>query len=154
MKPFGKILVPIGLDLGPGPILDLVATVAGAFGAQVTLLHVFETPGYRGPQVLDPAQAGTPELQNALKHWRTAKAMMDLVQGLGSRGIPAVGRMAFGTIEETVASLAGKEGFDLVIIGSQERTSLERFLTPSVAAALIRTSPCPVLVLPRVLDVI
>jgi nucleotide-binding universal stress UspA family protein len=53
-----------------------------------------------------------------------------------------------------VASLAGKEGFDLVIIGSQERTSLERFLTPSVAAALIRTSPCPVLVLPRVLDVI
>jgi nucleotide-binding universal stress UspA family protein len=150
MKAFGKILVPIDLDLTPGPIIEMAGMVAHAFGAKVTLVHVFETEGYHGPEVLDPNAARTPGLEQELKHWRTARAMMDLLEALGRRGTPAVGRMAFGTTEETVTRLAAKEGFDLIVLGSRGRDGLARFLEPSVAAAIVRIAPCPVLVIPHV----
>jgi nucleotide-binding universal stress UspA family protein len=152
MNSFSNILVPIDLDLEPGPILDLAGMVARAFGARVTLLHVFETEGYRGPEHLDPKAPRTPKLLAELTHWRTARTMMGLLDDLSRSGTPATGRMAFGTTEETVTDLAAKGGFDLLVLGSRSRDGIARFLEPSIAAAIIRTSPCPVLVIPQVPD--
>jgi nucleotide-binding universal stress UspA family protein len=148
MKPIRKILVPIDLDVLTDPVMNLVRQVAVAFGAEVELIHVFETSGYHGPAFLDLSLEHSPELE----HWRTAKVMVGLLKTLALDGITARGRMAFGVVEEEVASLAEKEGFDLVIIASHSREGLDRFVQSSVAAALLRRAHCPVLVLPHVHD--
>jgi nucleotide-binding universal stress UspA family protein len=150
MKPFTRILVTIDLDLITAPVLELARQMAVAFGAAVELVHVFETPGYHGPVLLDLASASDP----VLKQWRTAKVMMGLLKGLAEGGITARGRLLEGVVEEEVGKLARDEGFDLIIIGSHSREGLDRFIRSSVAAALIRTASCPVLVLPHVRDVV
>ena len=150
MKAIQKILVRIDPDLVAKPVLDLTRQVALAFGARVELLQVFETSGYHGPEVLDLADEQDPELD----HWRTARVMMGLLKDLAGSRIAVRGRMAFGVAEEEVSRLAREENFDLIILGSHSREGLDRFVQSSVAAALIRKAPCPVLVLPHVVDVI
>jgi nucleotide-binding universal stress UspA family protein len=128
MKPIAKILVTIDLDLVAAPILDLARQMALAFGAKVDLVQVFETEGYHGPAILDLDTTPPAEVE----HWR---------------------RVLVGVVEEEVASLAMAEDFDLIIIGSHGREGLDRLLNASISEALIRMSPCPVLVLPHVQDV-
>jgi len=150
MNPIRKILVTIDLDLATAPVLALARQMATAFKAQVELVHVFETDGYHGPTVLDLASSHEAEVAP----WRTAKVMVALLEELANDGIVGRGRMAFGVVEEEVAQLARDEAFDLIVIGSHSREGLDRFLQGSVAGALLRTAPCPVLVLPHVRDVV
>ena len=131
-------------------MLDLAIQMAHAFAAQVELVHVFETAGYHGPAVLEAGQGKAPELQN----WRTARLMVGLLDQLAAAGLKARGRMAMGVVEEEVSRLARDGAFDLILIGSHSRQGLDRLMAASVAAALIRTAPCPVLVLPHVPEVI
>jgi nucleotide-binding universal stress UspA family protein len=150
MKPIRKILGTIDLDLVTPPLIQLVREVATSFGAEVELIHVFETPGYQGPARLDLTMEHSP----VLEHWRTAKIMVKLLKELAEAGVVAHGRMAFGVVEEVVAAQAEKEGFDLIIVGSHSREGLDRMVHFSVAAALIRLAHCPVLVLPHMRDAI
>ena len=152
MRPIRKILVPIDLDLDPSTILELASQMALAFGAELELVHIFETPGYGGPKTLSIKDKEVPEVQSELKHWRTAQTMMNLLKDLERRGILASGRMAFGVAEETLRDLAEQESMDLVVMGTHSREGLDRFVHGSVAGALIRISPCPVLVLPHIRD--
>ena len=150
MKPIQKILVRIDPDLVAKPVLELTRQVALAFGARVELIQVFETSGYHGPEVLELAD----DQGSMLEHWRSARVMMGFLKDLAGSGIAVRGRMAFGVAEEEVSRLAREENFDLIILGSHSREGLDRFVQSSVAAALIRKAPCPVLVLPHVVDVI
>ena len=150
MKPITRILVTLDLDLVTAPVLDLACRMALAFGARVDLIHVFETEGYHGPAILDLAT--TPEAD--VERWRTARVMLSLLRHLAEGGVTARGRVAMGVVEEEVCSLAREEDFDLIIVGSHCREGLDRLMNASVAAALIRMAPCPVLVLPHVQDVI
>jgi nucleotide-binding universal stress UspA family protein len=46
---------------------------------------------------------------------------------------------------EAIARAAAKERSDVIVIGTHDRTGLERVLVGSVAARIIGTAPCPVL---------
>jgi nucleotide-binding universal stress UspA family protein len=150
MRPIQKILVSLDADLVATSILELARQVAVAFNARVELVHVFETSGYHGPAVLELSDEQDP----GLEHWRAARMMLGFLKDLAGSGIAVRGRMAHGVVEEEVSLLAKEEGFDLIVLGSHSRKGLDRFVQSSVAAALIRTASCPVLVLPQVVDVI
>ena len=45
-----------------------------------------------------------------------------------------------------VVRLAGEEGAELIVMGTHGRTGLTRLLMGSVAEAIVRRAPCPVLV--------
>ena len=150
MTTFKHILVPIDLDLDSTSILELAGQVAASFGARLELVHVFETDGYEGPMHLEAANLRDPALKGAHEPWRTAMTMLGHLKRLEERGLTASGRMAFGTAEETLAELARKEGFDLIVVGTRGLEGLDRFLSGSVAEGLIRLAPCPVLVIPHV----
>jgi nucleotide-binding universal stress UspA family protein len=149
MTTFKKLLVPIDLELDSTPILALAGQLAMAFGATLELVHVFETDGYEGPELLETRDLHDPARRKVLAHWHTAMTMLKHLEALEQRGVAARGRMTFGTAEETLATLARKEGFDLIVVGSRSLGGLDRFLSGSVAEGLIRISPCPVLVVPR-----
>lgn len=77
-------------------------------------------------------------LQKELEH-----ALEELPHGPRAQAAVLSGRAA-----ETLAAEAGK-GIDLLIVGSRGYGPLRRVLLGGVSATLMRSSPCPVLVVPR-----
>jgi nucleotide-binding universal stress UspA family protein len=54
-------------------------------------------------------------------------------------------RLITGDPSTAVARLAESEGVDLIIMGTHGRTGISRLLMGSVAEAVVRRAPCPVL---------
>jgi nucleotide-binding universal stress UspA family protein len=51
-------------------------------------------------------------------------------------------------VGDTLATLAGDVGAPLLIVGTEAGPGLADRLRPSVASTAVRSSPCPVLVVP------
>ncbi len=56
-------------------------------------------------------------------------------------------RRCFGTPCEKIIEVATKEEIDLIVMGTHARTGIAHFLIGSVTEKVIRTAPCPVLVI-------
>lgn len=52
-----------------------------------------------------------------------------------------------GVPSEDITKLAKEEGIELIVMGTAGRRGLDRFLLGSVTEKVVRTSPCPVLVI-------
>lgn len=106
-------------------------------GAEVTLLHVYETIPDEGMSLLSAS--------NLEEHSRlTAEVEMRRLSGeLEASDVPVVirpGRDVPGTICEVAAS----EGADVVVVGTLGRTGVARFFLGSVAEQVVRRAPCAV----------
>jgi nucleotide-binding universal stress UspA family protein len=49
------------------------------------------------------------------------------------------------SVSESILNYSASEDIDLIVIGTQDRTGLKRFLMGSVANAVIQHAHCPVL---------
>ena len=58
----------------------------------------------------------------------------------------ASSRVARGAPHAVIASTAHAEHFSLIVMGTHGRTGLVQVLLGSVAESIVRTAPCPVLV--------
>ena len=56
-------------------------------------------------------------------------------------------RRCFGTPCEKIIEVATKEKIDLIVMGTHARTGIAHFLIGSVTEKVIKTAPCPVLVI-------
>jgi nucleotide-binding universal stress UspA family protein len=65
---------------------------------------------------------------------------------LRERGIPAEMQMMSGDPVGEISRVAGDGGYDLIVVGSRGRTAVGELVLGSVSRALVRTAPCPVLV--------
>ena len=111
-----------------------------------TLLHVYDLWEEVGPVTLDlafPKSLPTPE-RNAriLEHLRTVRerelqgvAEVDIEVAIDRYPAPAICRHA------------RTHGVDLIVISTHGRTGLNHLVMGSVAEAVVRYAPCPVLVL-------
>lgn len=98
------------------------AELARHFGAHVHVLHV-------DPPVTEPA---APE--------RLAQAAAQL-----GPGIDATTATTSGTAARAICAYARRIGADLIVIGTHGRTGVSHTLLGSVAEAVVRRAPCPVL---------
>ncbi len=121
------------------------ASLANKFGAELHFAHVWQMPVYAFPDggvILGPDVVTqiTADLQQNLdgvvsRHSEPGRS----VQGHLMQGIP----------DREIVRLGKELAADWIVLGTHGRTGLSHLLLGSVAERVVRTSPVPVLTVPR-----
>lgn len=124
--------------------LDHAAYLAMSLGAELYLLHVFE-PRFYHQDVL--RWIGT-EAQEWIKSIREdeRKRLAGLEKEIGASGVKVRAVFKEGIPFREILKAAGDLSADLIVLGIQGRTGLDRFMMGSVAERVARKAPCPVLI--------
>jgi nucleotide-binding universal stress UspA family protein len=139
MKPLRHILVLTDFEEPATRALDMALTIAERFDARVTVMHVCAIPNSPYGSALfwpveDLSREATKQLKAVVEGAQRRYPSVDM---LLSQGDPR---------DEALAALSGKgDPFQLVVIGTHGRRGLARALLGSVAEAIVRSSPVPVL---------
>jgi nucleotide-binding universal stress UspA family protein len=116
--------------------------LARALGAEVICLYVIDISSFTGI----PTEA----------IWEN---MRSLLEEEGRNSLSAVEQMAKkndvkfefiikeGIPSEDISKTAGEKKVDVIVMGTAGRSGLDRFLLGSVTEKVVRTAPCPVLVI-------
>jgi universal stress protein A len=133
-----KILFPTDFSHASDAALDWASSLARERGAALLIVHVEEPPAaYGGGEMY----YGMPD-----------PASEDLAKML-SQVLPTdpqvshEHRLLTGDPATAIARLAEQENVELIVMGTHGRTGLLRLLMGSVAEAVVRRAPCPVLTL-------
>src|SRR5271170_1156251 len=124
--------------------LDYALGLAQKLGARVTVVHAYEIPSLGAPEVLVLATDWTEQFEAVAR-----EALDKVIAKVRRRGVDAALALRKGTAWREINAAAAEAKADLIVIGSEGRTGLGRALLGSVAEKVVRTAPCPVLVVHR-----
>jgi len=138
-----RIVVPIDLSGCSLDALEYAARFAERLGASLTVLHAMEPVAYG--------------LDFSLSHGREWKRQREYLEErltvlttcLTAHGIRADHVLKPGLPVDSIASYVTDQGFDLMIMGTHGRRGLSHVLVGSIAGAMLRHAPCPVLTVRR-----
>jgi nucleotide-binding universal stress UspA family protein len=140
---FTRIMVPLDGSTRAERAIPVAARLARASGGSVLLAQVAAIPimyeSYGGSSY--PGEAIDTEIQNA------EDSLKMLAQSEALAGIKVETTALFGAAAQTLLSMATMFKADLVVMTSQGKTGMKRWLLGSVAQKVARHSPIPVLVL-------
>ncbi len=141
MGPIRKILVPTDFSRGAAAATEQALSLAQAFGASVTLFHVYSVPAYVFPD-------GSTFIAGPEVAARIEREVVDALASAGhaaerQSGVPVLTRSAVGAPHEEIVRAAAE--YDLVVMGTHGRTGLRHLFLGSVAEKVVRNAPCPVL---------
>jgi universal stress protein A len=147
MRSWQRILV--GVDFSPesDAAIRTAFTFARAFDAVITLLHVHELPTMMNGIVPGADRATDAKLLHAAAEAQLASLRGRLRESdprALEGGITIETAVEGGVPAEVILERARSGAFDLVVMGTHGRTRLQRLLVGSVAEAVIRDAPCPV----------
>jgi nucleotide-binding universal stress UspA family protein len=136
-----RVLVGVEFDEASASALAFAGALAGAWEAEITVFHSaqLEVPAYfTGAQIV--------ALEAERERGRAAIAAR--LRGFAEQH---VGRAVHVAVEEgppadTLLRMAAS--FDLIVVGTHRRHGARRWWLGSVAEAVVRSSSCPVLVVP------
>lgn len=131
-----KILFPTDFSHLSDAAMEEATSLARDRGAKLIIVHVEEPPAaYGGGEMY----YGLPDPDDqALREMLAAVKPTD-------ENIQYEHRLLTGDPASEVVRLAEEENVDLIIMATHGRTGLMRFLMGSVAEAIVRRSPCPVM---------
>lgn len=114
----------------------VVAQVASALKAMVTVLHVY-------PRDVSTDQgAGLAAAAQSL-----VERSVDIVRGSDAKANPAIRSANSDDVADVILGLARTIPADLIVVGSRGRRSLAELLLGSVSHEVVAGAPCPVLVI-------
>ncbi len=144
-KQFTKVLAPIDFSETSRATLDYALDLVSP-GGTLLVCHVVDdiplTYGYVGIAVPPP------ELTQRLSA-EAAREMEAFVPKALPEGVRLDTRVLHGAPFAGIVRLAEEEKTDLIVMGTHGRTGLKHMLLGSVTEKVVRTSPCPVLVVHR-----
>jgi nucleotide-binding universal stress UspA family protein len=140
-QPIRHILVAHDFEKDSDVALEYALGLAKPLGAKVTILHAYEIPSMGAPEVLILATDWTKQIGAVAR-----EALDKIVARVGGGGVPVAAELREGTVWREVQELVKSAQVDLVVVGSHGRRGLPRALLGSVAEKIVRTAPCPVLV--------
>jgi nucleotide-binding universal stress UspA family protein len=131
-----KILFPTDFSHCGDAALQFATSLARDSNAKLLIVHVEEPPvAYGGGEMY----YGMPEPAT-----EDLKKMLEDIKPTDPE-VPYEHHLITGDPSTAVAKLADSEGVDLIVMGTHGRTGFSRLLMGSVAEAVVRRAPCPVL---------
>lgn len=131
------ILFPTDFSLASDAALPHAEALAKQSNARLLIVHVEEPPlAYGGGELY----YGLPEPNSE----RILKMLEDVKPSDPS--VPYTHRLTMGDPAGEVVRMAADENAEMIILGTHGRTGMTRLLMGSVAEAIVRRAPCPVLV--------
>jgi len=140
MKIPKTILVPIDFSAGSTAALEYAIGLASRLDAKIHLLNVIGVQAL-GAEYGMPVAASTVELLLDANEQQLAK----LIAANKDKASFAAPVREGGDPRTTIEAVVNRLGADLVVMGTHGRRGLKRILLGSVAEMVVRTSPCPVL---------
>jgi universal stress protein A len=155
---FGRILVAVADDEIAGEVLRTAASLAESLGARVALVFVVDVAAATALAAQSIAPAAAVEvgvltaaelieeekrLGRAFLDDAVARFPRDRVETMLHEGVPA----------DDIVATAKEWDADLLVVGTHRRGGLGRLVLGSVAEGILRHSPCPVLVVPKGVEV-
>jgi nucleotide-binding universal stress UspA family protein len=141
-----QILVATDFSRASEPALRRAMEMAREDRAGLLIAHVLEPPvpfspdGYVLPRVYD-------EMSTALRV-DADKRMRKILARARKAQVTARGLLLRGVPHEAIARAARTHRADSVVVGTHGRRGFSRLFLGSVAARVVATAPCPVLVVP------
>jgi nucleotide-binding universal stress UspA family protein len=143
---FRRILCAADLTASSPRTLDLGLSLATENDAQITLLHVLETPaGETGPR----SHLAVPEI-GSLRHELVAQARADLRNAVSETArsfCEVTERVETGAPWREILRVAEQIDSDLIVMGAHTQGTLGLRFFGSTANHVVRRATCPVLVL-------
>jgi len=131
------ILFPTDFSTASDAALVHAESLARQMNARLLIVHVEEPPlAYGGGELY----YGLPEPNSE----RILKMLEDVKPSDPS--VPYTHRLTMGDPAGEVVRMAADENAEMIILGTHGRTGMTRLLMGSVAEAIVRRAPCPVLV--------
>jgi nucleotide-binding universal stress UspA family protein len=138
-----KILVPIEFADPSHHALEYAIALARRLDASILLVHAYEIPVYGIP---DGALVATAE---AVAHITSAaqQGLDAAIERCLAARVPATGELRLGRPVDVILEVAREAKADLIAMGTHGRKGVARAFLGSVAEAVVRSSPRPVLTL-------
>ncbi|MCA1757681.1 MAG: universal stress protein [Bacteroidales bacterium] len=154
MKKFNRVLIALDYDPTATEVAEKGFLLARSMDAELILLHVVSdmvlyssadySPimGFTGFNDMSQIQMErTDELKNVSR-----KYLEKTRQHLGDENIKIV--VEEGDFADTIISVAGKMGVDMIVMGSHSRKWLEEILVGSVTETVLRRTEVPLFIVP------
>jgi len=131
------ILFPTDFSTASDAALVHAEALARQSGARLLIVHVEEPPlAYGGGELYyGLPEPGSDRILRMLEDVRPKDP-----------AVPFAHRMTMGDPAAEVVRIATEEAAEMIILGTHGRTGMLRLLMGSVAEAIVRQAPCPVLV--------
>ncbi len=134
-----KIMVPVDGSDHSMRAAEAAADLAAMAGGEVLLVHCHKS---------FPSVIGEPYLQEAITRIRehSDTLVAPYRELFNKRGIAVVERLLEGPAGGVLPEIAQIEKCDMIVMGSRGRTDLQGLFLGSVTHRVLRSTPCPVLV--------
>ncbi|MGE5620818.1 MAG: universal stress protein [Sphingomonadaceae bacterium] len=147
-----KVLVAVDGSAESLEAAKYAAELVRALNPKVAVMHVVPNPDI--PVSASPVGTSTlgPDDEVAIERalWDGAQAILDRnMEPFRQAGVQVEGVMASGDPAREIVDFARKGRYDLLVVGSRGEGAVERALLGSTSDAVVRESPCPVLVVRR-----
>lgn len=140
-----RILVPVDFSACSEAALDHAHTLAGALGATIDVLYVWQAPTFLPPELLI-AGPGPQQTLTELTRSKAEAELAEFVERARARGVNIAQTFVDeGYPAQRIVERAEEGKYDLLAIGTHGRTGVSRALLGSVAERVVRHSPKPVL---------
>jgi nucleotide-binding universal stress UspA family protein len=136
-----RVLVGVDFDEASASALKMAGVLAAAWNAELTVFH---SAAQDAPAYFTADQIEALEAERAQSRAETADQLRSFANRHLSRGVRVV--VEEGPPQDAIIRLASS--FDLIVVGTHRRHGALRWWLGSVAEAVVRHSPRPVLVVP------
>ena len=139
---YDHVIVPTDGSEAAGEAAEHGIRQAAAHGAQLVFLAVVELSGTAAPEARD---------DDAVSERREARReeVTSLVEEAESAGVEAEGVVETGVPSRVITEQAVTRGADLVVMSTNARSGVGRFLYGSITEQVIRDGETPVLAIQR-----
>jgi len=141
-----NILVPTDFSENASNAVEYAAVIADACKSNITLLNVF-TPTVSRYNVISALIAD--EVAHTKKEIKEKLQVVAKTLRTQYPGIQCNVTVELGDVVEEILSATNNYETDLVIMGTQGASSLEKILLGSNASSIVEKASCPVLVIPE-----